>query len=152
VDQFNDLVAPAVLGCTAGFVGGTVAALVREPTWRQTGAAVLGGAGLGGFIAPSLVEWLGAPLGVAGAIGFLGGLGVFGFVAGIQRLSSRFGENPEAILPESIRSRLPPGTGLHPPLADDRPAGSKPHVPLPDPKAPPQSPETGKDRDPPTGG
>jgi hypothetical protein len=108
---------PAVIGGTAGFIGGAVAALGRETTVRRVLVAVLGGLGIGTFVAPPAVNWFSLPPEVAGVVGFLGGLGVFGIVEGVVKLTDRFGQNPERVLPQSIRDRL---RDLSPPAAADQ--------------------------------
>jgi hypothetical protein len=78
------LFVPAVIGGTAGFIGGTVAALDRKSDLRHVFSAVLAGTGTGTFIAPAIVSWLTLPVSVAGVVCFVGGLAVYGLIAGVR--------------------------------------------------------------------
>lgn len=109
-----------VLGGVAGFSGGAVSALTKQGGARETALAVLGGTGLGTFVAPFFVAWFDLPLPVSGVIGFVGGLGVFGIVTGIQTLANRFAERPESLLPESVRGRIHQITLPDQPLVDQQ--------------------------------
>jgi hypothetical protein len=101
-----DLV-PAVVGGTAGFIGGTVTALMKDVTVRKSLAAVLGGAGIGTFIAPVFVHGLTLPVESAGVIGLCGGVGVFGVLAATERIAIRMIDNLETLLPGVFRDRTP---------------------------------------------
>lgn len=131
-------IVPIVVGGTAGFIGGAVAALAQPNTLRRVAMAVIGGTGIGTCFAPVIVHGFSLPVETAGIVGFVGGVGVFGFVAGLQKISDRFGVNPETFLPSSMRDRIPvPPPPVDPPqpppsgTVRKKKPSTKVHKPLP---------------------
>lgn len=153
MDQNVQVLIPSVIGGTAGFIGGAVAALVKQTTVRQVLAAVLGGLGVGTFVAPALVLWFNLLPDMAGVVGFVGGLGIFGIITGVGKIFDRIGARPELVLPSAVREHLaedepepepPPKAPKHQPGPRKGPAtpkkkhtGSKEHPPVVPPAAPP---------------
>lgn len=87
-------------GTAGGLLGGTVAALSRPMTRREVFFAVTGGLGIGAFLPPAILSWADADMG-AGAIGFVGGVSVFGVISGLQAFSNRWlKRTSDQIIPE----------------------------------------------------
>ncbi len=106
-EDLNNLVTPAIIGGGAGLWGGLLAALMRSTSPRQTFLAVLGGMGFGAFLPPIIMTYWSLNWGLAGGLGFLAGLSIFGLLAGIQKISGRFGDDPEAFLRRVKSFQLP---------------------------------------------
>ena len=76
--------ATVALGTAGGIVGGTVAALSRPMSRREVAFCLIGSLGIGAFLPVVCVTYWILPGIYAGAIGFAGGLSVFGVISKLQ--------------------------------------------------------------------
>lgn len=88
--EYSEMVAPVAAGVTGGLVGGTVTALSRPMTRREVFFCLFGGLGIGAFAPPAVIAYYDLPPLVAGAIGFAGGVSVFGVISGMQLFTNRW--------------------------------------------------------------
>ena len=92
LSENTELIAMVGCGSAGGLFGGMVAAVIKQQSRREQLACVLGGFGIGTFLAPGAVLYYKMHPFVAGAIGFVGGVAVNGVISVIQLLPNKWFE------------------------------------------------------------
>ncbi len=87
-DEFN--AGAMAAGTAGGVVGAAWVTLSRPMARREVFFCLVGGLGIGAFIPPLIVTHYGLPPLLGGAIGFFGGVSVFGVFSAIQLFTERF--------------------------------------------------------------